>query len=94
MKGHDATDPKNFRGSLSRPRKPMLETQAITRLLSHRTAMLESLGSSLGDSSNSFIKVFNQRGGGRQSTEKPLLGARTFTKMVKTTLALMQVRSE
>lgn len=40
-----------------------------------------------------FTKVFNQRDGGTQNTEKPLLGGikNLCCKRVKTTLALMQV---
>lgn len=34
----------------------------------------EALGSGLGDFTNDFIKVFNQWGGGRQSTKSLLLG--------------------
>lgn len=80
MKEHDATDPKNFRGSLSHPRKPMLETQAITRLLSHRTAMLGSLGSSLGDFSNSFYKSLQSEGWRETEHRETTVGSKDFYK--------------
>ena len=100
MKEHDGTDPKNFRGFLSPPHEPMLETQAITSLPPPPTIeqqCSDTLGLGLEDFSNPTVKSLPSEGRVlHQSTEKPLPGAprTSFTKRVKTTLALMQVTSK